>query len=81
MPGEFDPSNHMMPQQPLHYCMFPQVCLCFASVCLFFNLNSQYFLTSCLYMMWEMSYSNLQVPALEFRAMLHASKEARQVNK
>ncbi|PNF27792.1 DNA polymerase delta subunit 2 [Cryptotermes secundus] len=24
MPGEFDPSNHMMPQQPLHYCMFPQ---------------------------------------------------------
>ncbi|KDR14460.1 DNA polymerase delta subunit 2 [Zootermopsis nevadensis] len=24
MPGEFDPSNHTMPQQPLHYCMFPQ---------------------------------------------------------
>ncbi|PSN42721.1 DNA polymerase delta subunit 2 [Blattella germanica] len=25
MSGEFDPANHMMPQQPLHYCMFPQV--------------------------------------------------------
>lgn len=24
MPGEFDPSNHVMPQQPLHCCMFPQ---------------------------------------------------------
>ena len=24
MPGEFDPSNHVMPQQPLHRCMFPQ---------------------------------------------------------
>ncbi|KAJ4429360.1 hypothetical protein ANN_28122 [Periplaneta americana] len=24
MPGEFDPTNHMMPQQPLHYCMLPQ---------------------------------------------------------
>lgn len=24
MPGEFDPANHAMPQQPLHRCMFPQ---------------------------------------------------------
>ncbi|XP_068083676.1 DNA polymerase delta subunit 2 isoform X2 [Anabrus simplex] len=24
MPGEFDPANHMLPQQPLHCCMFPQ---------------------------------------------------------
>ena len=24
MPGEFDPANHTMPQQPLHRCMFPQ---------------------------------------------------------
>lgn len=24
MPGEFDPSNHVMPQQPLHRCMIPQ---------------------------------------------------------
>ncbi|KAG1651356.1 DNA polymerase delta subunit 2 [Nymphon striatum] len=24
MPGEFDPANHMLPQQPLHTCMFPQ---------------------------------------------------------
>ncbi|XP_054263776.1 DNA polymerase delta subunit 2-like [Macrosteles quadrilineatus] len=23
MPGEFDPTNHTLPQQPLHYCMFP----------------------------------------------------------
>lgn len=23
MPGEFDPTNHMLPQQPLHNCMFP----------------------------------------------------------
>lgn len=22
--GEFDPSNFMLPQQPLHYCMFPE---------------------------------------------------------
>lgn len=22
MPGEFDPSNHMLPQQPFHHCMF-----------------------------------------------------------
>ncbi|KAJ9596901.1 hypothetical protein L9F63_012082 [Diploptera punctata] len=27
MPGEFDPASHMMPQQPLHYCMFPQASL------------------------------------------------------
>nr|CAD7406319.1 unnamed protein product [Timema poppensis] len=25
MPGEFDPSNHMLPQLPMHYCMFPKV--------------------------------------------------------
>jgi DNA polymerase delta subunit 2 len=24
MPGEFDPSNCMLPQLPLHYCMFPE---------------------------------------------------------
>lgn len=24
MPGEFDPSNFMLPQQPMHQCMFPQ---------------------------------------------------------
>ncbi|XP_041363525.1 DNA polymerase delta subunit 2-like [Gigantopelta aegis] len=24
MPGEFDPSNYTLPQQPLHHCMFPQ---------------------------------------------------------
>ncbi|XP_039294373.1 DNA polymerase delta subunit 2 isoform X2 [Nilaparvata lugens] len=24
MPGEFDPSNHSLPQQPLHFCMFPK---------------------------------------------------------
>lgn len=24
MPGEYDPANHTMPQQPLHRCMFPQ---------------------------------------------------------
>lgn len=24
MPGEFDPSNYMMPQQPFHHCMFPK---------------------------------------------------------
>ncbi|XP_063607268.1 DNA polymerase delta subunit 2-like [Penaeus indicus] len=24
MPGEFDPANHVMPQQPLHRCMFPK---------------------------------------------------------
>ncbi|XP_067128721.1 DNA polymerase delta subunit 2 [Centruroides vittatus] len=23
MPGEFDPANHLMPQQPLHKCLFP----------------------------------------------------------
>lgn len=25
MPGEFDPANHLMPQQPMHCCMFPEV--------------------------------------------------------
>ena len=24
MPGEYDPTNHILPQQPLHRCMFPQ---------------------------------------------------------
>ena len=24
MPGQFDPANHTLPQQPLHHCMFPQ---------------------------------------------------------
>lgn len=24
MPGEHDPSNHIMPQQPMHQCMFPK---------------------------------------------------------
>ncbi|KAK3749976.1 hypothetical protein QZH41_008457, partial [Actinostola sp. cb2023] len=24
MPGEFDPTNHTLPQQPLHPCMFPK---------------------------------------------------------
>ncbi|XP_078421656.1 DNA polymerase delta subunit 2 isoform X1 [Cetorhinus maximus] len=24
MPGEFDPTNYALPQQPLHHCMFPQ---------------------------------------------------------
>ncbi|XP_060712710.1 DNA polymerase delta subunit 2 [Hemiscyllium ocellatum] len=24
MPGEFDPTNYTLPQQPLHHCMFPQ---------------------------------------------------------
>lgn len=23
MPGEFDPTNYTLPQQPLHRCMFP----------------------------------------------------------
>ncbi|RXG56732.1 DNA polymerase delta small subunit, partial [Armadillidium vulgare] len=25
MPGEFDPSNHVMPQQPFHSCLFPKI--------------------------------------------------------
>uniref|UniRef100_A0A1B6EDL9 DNA polymerase delta subunit 2 n=1 Tax=Clastoptera arizonana TaxID=38151 RepID=A0A1B6EDL9_9HEMI len=24
MAGEFDPTNHILPQRPLHYCMFPK---------------------------------------------------------
>ncbi|KAI8489084.1 DNA polymerase delta subunit 2 [Branchiostoma belcheri] len=24
MPGDFDPANHVLPQQPLHRCMFPR---------------------------------------------------------
>lgn len=28
MPGEFDPSNHLMPQQPFYTCMFPKATQC-----------------------------------------------------
>lgn len=28
MPGEFDPSNCMLPQQPMHHCMFPNSISC-----------------------------------------------------
>lgn len=28
MPGEFDPANFMLPQQPMHPCMFPQSSPC-----------------------------------------------------
>lgn len=28
MPGEFDPSNCMLPQQPMHHCMFPNSVPC-----------------------------------------------------
>lgn len=24
MPGEHDPSNHILPQKPMHFCMFPE---------------------------------------------------------
>lgn len=24
MPGQYDPSNHALPQQPIHKCVFPQ---------------------------------------------------------
>lgn len=27
MPGEFDPANHVMPQQPLHRCMLPKAAI------------------------------------------------------
>lgn len=27
MPGEFDPSNFMLPQQPMHHCMLPKCAL------------------------------------------------------
>lgn len=27
MPGESDPSSHLMPQQPFHPCMFPKSCM------------------------------------------------------
>ncbi|KAL1129304.1 hypothetical protein AAG570_013833, partial [Ranatra chinensis] len=30
MPGEFDPTNFTLPQQPIHYCMFPKA-LCNAT--------------------------------------------------
>lgn len=28
MSGEFDPSNYMLPQQPMHHCMFPLCAPC-----------------------------------------------------
>ena len=31
MPGEFDPSNFMMPQQPLHHAMFTKTVARFSS--------------------------------------------------
>lgn len=33
MPGEFDPSNCMLPQQPMHHCMFPSSAPCGAVQC------------------------------------------------
>jgi len=24
MPGEYDPANQILPQQPLHHCLFPR---------------------------------------------------------
>ncbi|CAG9765572.1 unnamed protein product [Ceutorhynchus assimilis] len=24
MPGQYDPSNHILPQKPMHFCMYPQ---------------------------------------------------------
>lgn len=27
MPGEHDPSNHILPQKSMHYCMFPKSCV------------------------------------------------------
>lgn len=33
MPGEFDPSNSMLPQQPMHHCMFPNCLPCGAFKC------------------------------------------------
>ncbi|XP_031618741.1 DNA polymerase delta small subunit isoform X2 [Contarinia nasturtii] len=33
MPGEFDPSNCMLPQQPMHHCMFPNSAPCGAFKC------------------------------------------------
>ena len=32
MPGENDPANQIMPQQPLHCCLFPSKCM---PLCLF----------------------------------------------
>jgi len=26
MSGEFDPANQILPQQPLHTCLFPRMC-------------------------------------------------------
>lgn len=33
MSGEFDPSNFMLPQQPMHHCMFPATARCGAFKC------------------------------------------------
>lgn len=33
MPGEFDPANCMLPQQPMHHCMFPNSTPCGAFQC------------------------------------------------
>lgn len=33
MSGEFDPSNFMLPQQPMHHCMFPSSAPCGAFKC------------------------------------------------
>lgn len=33
MSGEFDPSNFMLPQQPMHHCMFPSSASCGAFKC------------------------------------------------
>lgn len=33
MPGEFDPANCMLPQQPMHHCMFPNSISCGALRC------------------------------------------------
>lgn len=33
MPGEFDPSNCMLPQQPIHHCLFPDSAPCGSFKC------------------------------------------------
>lgn len=33
MPGEFDPANSMLPQQPMHHCMFPMCTPCGSFQC------------------------------------------------
>ena len=32
MPGEFDPANQILPQQPLHQCLFPRKLYCLATI-------------------------------------------------